>query len=197
MPKKSTTHFFLARHGETEWNRVRRLQGTLDSPLSPAGILQAKALARSCADKNIELVVSSPLGRACKTAELCSPLLGSNMLIDPSLIERHFGRWQSEYFDDLSDHKHFEHIFFRVTDKAPPGGESGIDCGRRIAQALQSIADNEQQKRILVITHGDAIRCFMAMLEQQSQCDAYSQYGNGKVFSVAFCHRQRQFEASH
>ena len=56
----TTTRFFLARHGETQWNKQQKLQGQLDSPLTQNGINQANQLAKSLTSYDIELIVSSP-----------------------------------------------------------------------------------------------------------------------------------------
>ena len=193
MSNKSTTEFLLARHGETEWNRIRRLQGRLDSPLSQAGQSQALTLAESMQNCGVDLILSSPLGRARETAKVCQEVLTLDLHLDEGLQERHFGQWQSQYFDELSHHDNFEAVFFQVTDRAPPGGESGVECGDRISKVLCSIANSFQQRKFLIVTHGDAIRCFLASLSQQGECDAYSQYGNGRVFPVNYCHQKNEF----
>ncbi|WP_196140985.1 histidine phosphatase family protein [Aliikangiella sp. G2MR2-5] len=185
------TRFFVARHGETEWNQYKRLQGRLDSPLTVAGQSQARNIARQLADSRIELIVSSTLGRAVHTAKICQQELAQQWIQDEQLVERDFGDWQSSFFDDLADQVLFESVFFRVTEDSPPNGESGIDCGARIENALQRLAVTNVEKRILVVTHGDAIRCLMDRLHAQGQCDAYSQYGNGRIFYLQFCHHQQ------
>lgn len=191
---KSSSYFYLARHGETDWNRHRRLQGHLNSDLSPTGKQQAESLAQLAEDNAIELIISSPLGRALDTAIICQKKLSLDLSISDELIERHFGDWQGLYFDDLQSETHFESIFFQVTEQSPPNGESGLDCAIRINNCLKSIALQHSQKRILVVTHGDAIRCFLSSLSHQSACDAYSQYGNGKLFPIEFCHTSQEFK---
>ncbi|TQV89625.1 histidine phosphatase family protein [Aliikangiella coralliicola] len=191
--EKQKTCFYLARHGETQWNKIRRLQGRLDSSLTVAGKNQATQIVESLSRAEIELIVSSPLGRAKSTAELCRSKISVELKIHDLLVERHFGDWQSSYFDDLSDKEHFEQVFFQVTEHAPPRGESGLECGSRIQQALSDIAQSHSESKILVVTHGDAIRCFMATLAQDSHCDAYSQYGNGKIFPINYCHQFERF----
>jgi len=101
-------------------------------------------------------------------------------------MERDFGEWQSHFFDDLHDQPYFQQVFLQVTDKAPPGGESGLACGERIDAALRSLAHQAPRRRLLVVTHGDAIRCFLARLSAEQGCDAYSQYGNGRIFTLTY-----------
>src|SRR4051794_24612515 len=92
----------LVRHGETEWNRARRYQGWLDSPLSPEGIAQAEAIGRllrrlpQAADADI---VASPLGRARHTAEIIAECLSDDrsyrrpVRFDERLREISLGSW--------------------------------------------------------------------------------------------------------
>jgi broad specificity phosphatase PhoE len=194
------THFLLARHGQTQWNLLKKLQGRLDSEITQIGYKQAEQLADSLALKSavnsVDLIVTSILTRASTTADICQQKLQCPMQTNEGLIERHFGDWQSQLFDDLSDEPYFSEVFFQVTEHAPPNGESGIDCANRFKQTLVEIAAQNPQKTILIVTHGDAIRCFSTQLKQVAFCDAYSQYGNGSVIEVAFDHQLGQFEAA-
>ncbi|NQZ11558.1 MAG: histidine phosphatase family protein [Algicola sp.] len=192
------THFLLARHGQTQWNLLKKLQGRLDSEITETGYQQAQQLAETLASKpaskSVDLIVTSPLPRASITANICQQKLQCPIQTNEGLIERHFGDWQSQLFDDLGDQPYFSEIFFQVTEHAPPNGESGIDCANRFKQALIEIATKNPQKAILIVTHGDAIRCFSTQLKQVAFCDAYSQYGNGSVIATEFDHQLEKFE---
>ncbi len=193
------TTFYLARHGETEWNRVKRLQGQMDSPLTQVGLLQAEQLALSLKNEGIGHIVSSPLSRALLTAEACQKGLNLDLSIDDNLMERHFGEWQQKLFNDLREEPDFENIFFRVTAHKPPNGESALQGAERFKLALQTIAKTCSENKILIVTHGDLLRCFLAQLNNKTFCDAYSQYGNGHCFRVVFDHLEKSFslESSH
>jgi len=196
MQTKKITQFLLARHGETQWNQLRRLQGSLDSALTERGQSQAIDLAHSMMEQSVDLILSSPLGRALSTASKCEKMLSSEINVHIGLVERHFGDWQGKYFDELTEEESFEDIFLQVTNDSPPNGESGIDCRIRILKTLTDVANNNPQKKILVITHGDAIRCFLDSFMKTNGNDAYSQYANGQVFPVEFCHISQQFSHS-
>src|SRR5919109_1408470 len=64
-----TMRLIIVRHGESEWNRIGRYQGQLDAPLSGLGLRQAEALADRLRQEPIEIIFTSPLQRAAKTAE--------------------------------------------------------------------------------------------------------------------------------
>ncbi len=81
----------LIRHGETEWNRVGRLQGREDSPLTERGLAQADRLARAAASLGVARVLASPLGRARITAERVAAATGAPLQIRDGLAEMAFG----------------------------------------------------------------------------------------------------------
>ena len=62
------TRFFLVRHGETEWNRIHRIQGSSDIPLNDTGRTQAKKAGAVLSRHSFDLIVASPLSRAMETA---------------------------------------------------------------------------------------------------------------------------------
>jgi len=188
------TKLYLARHGETEWNLEKRLQGRLNSPLTDSGISQALSLGERLCNHNIKAIYSSPLGRASQTALACQDILGIEITHREDLQERHFGDWQSSLFDELNGHENFENIFFMVTHHSPPNGESGTECANRINASLNDIVQQHVGQSVLAVTHGDAIRCFMSLITQESGTDAYSQYGNGKIFELDFCHNLKSFQ---
>ena len=69
------TKIYLARHGETLWNKTQRLQGQLDSELTSLGKIQSLDVANKLVTKNIDLIISSPLGRALESAYICQEKL--------------------------------------------------------------------------------------------------------------------------
>jgi len=86
-----TTTLYIARHGETEWNRAGKLQGHQDSPLTARGHHQAESLAVALNNKQITRVYSSDLGRAIQTARAVAKHLEVELIIDERLRERNFG----------------------------------------------------------------------------------------------------------
>lgn len=79
---------FLSRHGQTQWNLSGRLQGHLDSPLTPLGIKQAQQLALKADSLGIKRVISSDLGRAIQTAEIVASQLSCPINFDAGLALR-------------------------------------------------------------------------------------------------------------
>ena len=88
------TEILLARHGETDWNIGRRVQGHTDIPLNAAGVDQARALAEQLAGEPLTAVFSSDLSRALDTATAVANAHGLVVVVDPRLREKNFGTWE-------------------------------------------------------------------------------------------------------
>lgn len=149
---------YLVRHGQTEFNRERRIQGHNDSPLTELGVHQARAVGRLLRDLIRDRagwrIVSSPLGRAKSTAELISAELGGlTVELDDRLMEVTWGASDGRLRDDLSA-EHPE-TFGRTgwAFDAPTGGESYDAVRARVADWLDSLPP-EPERRIVAVSHG-------------------------------------------
>ena len=151
------TTLVLIRHGETEWNRAGRFQGHADSPLTPRGLAQARAVALALAEEKFDAFYSSDLGRAKKTASIIADRLGRRYLTDERLREQHYGLIQGHegkrareldpaFFEGLADGK-----------VAPQGGESRRQRHERAVTALKDIASRHLGGNVLVVTHGGVV----------------------------------------
>ena len=187
------TVFYLARHGETQWNKVQRFQGQLDSELTPRGKQQSSLLAQEFTNVLLSHIVCSPLGRAVNTANICRQLLNVPIKIDPALKERDLGPWQGQYLDEISHRPYFDEILHQFTDRAPPNGESATCCGQRIYHALKQLALTHLGESLLVVFHGEALRCFLSALGQQQCGNAYELYKNASVTRIEYSHQGECF----
>ncbi len=88
------TTILLVRHGETDWNRERRVQGHSDRPLNSTGMAQAEALVEELADEPIDAVYSSDLARAFDTAQGVASARALHVQPLPELREKNFGTWE-------------------------------------------------------------------------------------------------------
>src|SRR5262245_29409237 len=127
----------LARHGQTSWNALGRLQGHTDIELNDIGRDQARTLSATLASAELTAVWTSDLSRARQTGEIVAAALGlAAPRMDPDLRERHYG-----VFEGLSRHEcetqHPAAWQDWVAQKgAPPGGETRPDAAARMARAL-------------------------------------------------------------
>ena len=151
-PMATLPTIWFLRHGQTEWNRERRLQGHLDSPLTAQGIADAERQARLMQPilRDDPALFVSPLGRARQTAEIA--LAGADYRLDDRLKEIHAGDWQGALMDDLLASRP-DWAAARPTGleiyQAAPGGE-GKDA---FVQRIQSFLDDLTEPSV-VVAHG-------------------------------------------
>ena len=153
---------YLVRHGETEWNRDRRIQGQLDSPLTARGEDQARrvgtALAGLIGDGDGFDMVASPLGRARRSAEIIGHAMGfaAEHTADDRLNEMTWGAWDGLTLDEIEARDPGELARRRRDARQhwthePPGGESHAALAARVGGWLDDLAPG---RRIVAITHG-------------------------------------------
>jgi broad specificity phosphatase PhoE len=191
-------NFFITRHGETQWNKIGKFQGQLDSPLTEKGYQQAHLIAERLSQNNISCIVSSTLTRAKKTADICQKILDRPLIVNDKLIERNFGSWQGKLIADVQCDNNYQNIFHQVNNTAPPSGESGIECANRLQQCLINIANEHEHKHILVVSHGDILRCFLsASVNNFSNNHAINTqnkaFDNGCIFQINYNIEQQSF----
>lgn len=145
----------LIRHGETALNVARVLQPA-DTPLSARGIAQAEALASRLASMKVQLIVSSDLPRALRTAQAIAAATGAPVETTPLLQERNFGDWRGQPYDGMP-------IDPLTMHEAPPGGESAADFERRVALAFAHVVQRQAETglRLAVVTHGMLLRVLL------------------------------------
>jgi probable phosphoglycerate mutase len=153
---------YLVRHGQTEWNRQRRVMGRLAIPLSEVGIQQIRQLAASLKSWPIEAVVSSPLLRATESAQIIATALGLPFEQHEGLTEIAVGKWEGRYWDEL-DSDPIMKKFDRTPSKTrPPEGENLREVQKRAIRAIEEILSRGTLSRILVVSHADTIRAMIA-----------------------------------
>jgi probable phosphoglycerate mutase len=149
---------YLVRHGQTEFNRERRIQGHVDSQLTELGVRQAHAVGRLLADLIREpagwRVVSSPLGRARSTAEIVAAKLGALPVeLEPRLQEMSWGSYDGRLRAEV-EAEHPE--TFGKTGwafDAPTDGETYDDVCARVGAWLAELPP-EPERKIVAVSHG-------------------------------------------
>jgi len=145
------TRFFLVRHGETEWNKVRRIQGVSDIPLNDTGREQAHAVAEILSAHSFDAIVSSPLSRARDTARIIAERLGmSDPAIVERLIERNYGDAEGSHGQDL------DYLYPPGTEI--PGREPREAVTARALAALRELALGHPDSDVIAVAHGGVIR---------------------------------------
>jgi probable phosphoglycerate mutase len=158
IPSASTT-FLVVRHGETLWNNDGRIQGHLDSRLTPTGRAQAQALAGRLASEALHALYSSDLGRARETAAPIAAATGLAPVYDASLRERTYGIFESLTWTEIEARHPAEYARLATRDPAyvVPEGESAIAFRERLLAAFAALAERHPGERLAVVTHGGAL----------------------------------------
>ena len=151
----------LARHGETAWNALGKLQGHTDIELNATGREQARALAASLAGAGVRTVWTSDLGRARETGAIVASVLGlPEPRTEPELRERRFGVFEGLTRDECAAHHPDAWQAWLSKTAAPPGGEPIDEAVRRMGRALERIAAREEGPA-LVVSHGGLMRLWL------------------------------------
>jgi len=150
------TRIFIARHAETEWNRIRRIQGGgSDTPLNETGLRQVKCLAGRLATEKLEAIVSSPLGRAKVTAEAIAREHGNvHIELEPDLREIDAGELEGRLVAEVGGGLGLL-LTAITTNGLPrlPGGESLADVRDRAWRIIQRLAARFPDGEVLIVTH--------------------------------------------
>ena len=166
--KRKLIKIILIRHGETEWVRQRRYQGSTDIKLNSRGIRQARALARLLKKERPLAVYSSELSRAYETAQQIARACQQRTRVDQRLNEVSFGRWEGELHAGISERfpKAARNWYEARWASKPPGGESLGSLKKRVSGFLKDISQkfSNRDGTYIIITHGGPIRMFLIEL---------------------------------
>ena len=168
------TRIIAIRHGETPWNRERRIQGHTDIDLNAVGRWQAERAAEALRDEPIDAIYSSDLLRAKHTAQAiarhCQPNGAASVRTDAGLRERHFGIFEGHTYDaiDAQWPEEARRWKTREPDFAPDGGESPNNVLQRVRQTIARLAANHPDQQIIVVAHGGVMDMLYRLATQQT-----------------------------
>lgn len=148
----------LVRHGQSEWNATRRLQGQADIALSDQGRSEARALCETIAALAPDRAVASDLIRVHETAGLIG---GPAPVFDPGLREISVGDWTGRAISELMDVEPENYLGWRAGTFQPPGGEAWDDFVRRTSGVIEREVQAGGCDNLLVVCHGGVIRAIL------------------------------------
>jgi broad specificity phosphatase PhoE len=175
------TTLLLARHGETDWNRELRIQGSSDIELNDLGRAQARALAQELEHVDLDAIYASDLSRARGTAEVVAASHGLDLHLDSRLRERSFGSWEGLTREDVA----------ALPDGSQHDGETDDQVRERVLEAVQAIADTHPGQQVLVVSHGGALNT----LWHHALGERIERWANCAVYKLAV--REGEFLAVH
>lgn len=143
--------FYFIRHGQTDWNKEERLQGSLDIPLNETGIAQAKAAAELTKDLPIDLIITSDLSRAKDTTDIINKTLQVPVIIDERIRERHAGKLEGVLESELT--KEQIDTRYHSPELVEEEGEPFSEFTIKIIKAINENLKNNPNKNILFSAH--------------------------------------------
>ena len=162
----------LVRHGESQWNLENRFTGWVDVDLSPKGEREAAAAGHVLKGVPVDVLFTSVLKRAMRTAEIACAEAGINDIPvhrDEALNERHYGDLQGLNKAETAEKFGADqvHVWRRSYDVPPPNGESLKDTQTRVAPYYQSqiVPLLREGKNVMVVAHGNSLRALVMFVE--------------------------------
>lgn len=157
----------LVRHGETDWNKEFRVQGSFDTPLSDTGIKQALELAGKIRQIKFDRVYTSYLKRAIKTAEIALEGLDVPVHKHQGFNERKFGEYEGRLIQEIEAEFGKGALNLRTT----LGGETNNEFTLRVNSTFNEVLTLHPQDTILIIAHGGTIRELNQRLSNSAKMD--------------------------
>jgi probable phosphoglycerate mutase len=167
---KKTT-IYIVRHGQTQWNAEKRMQGQCDSPLTEQGIRQATWLRDALHNIDFDAIYSSSSPRARRTAEILRHQRERELTLHNDLQEIYMGSWEGKTQQELrQNHAAAYTAFWETPHLYHPenGGESFHDMQSRVIPLIDSLLTRQQGKTILIVTHTVTLKIIMSHFEKRS-----------------------------
>jgi len=151
---------FLVRHGETEWNTMKRVQGHTDTTLTEKGLEQTRRISNRLYKENIDVIYASDLRRAYRTAEIIGDKLNLGVHSLKELREINFGCWEGLTANEVKEKYREEHLLWmqEAHKLILPGAETLLDVQQRMLKSVWELLKIHSNKNLLLVSHGTAIK---------------------------------------
>lgn len=184
----------LIRHGQTNYNAKRLIQGRVDEPLNNIGKRQARTAGDvlKTLDFNIDALISSPLSRALETGVIVGKKLKfkDNIILDYNFIERNFGKYELTTIED-----NFPRI---VQDEFNEEGyEDNAAIFKRISEGILNLDKTYQGKTVLIAAHAHVIRSFYILMDPNKYNFTNFFLGNGSIHIFEYKNDQLSLLETH
>lgn len=179
------TDITLVRHGETDWNKKRIIQGRFDIPLNETGMEQAIRTAKNFSKDSFDHIFCTPLIRTKQTALIIAKNIhfSDPVKIVDELIERDFGQ---------ADGKNIDEYYPRVLRGEIPDMETHEAIEHRVITALKTLAKTHPEQKLLVVCHSHVIKAALVALDAKKY--SYSTHlQNGSITNLVFNQEEDRF----
>jgi broad specificity phosphatase PhoE len=161
---------YITRHGETEWNREKRMQGWLDSNLTENGIKNAVSLGERLKETELTAIFSSPSGRTKATTSLIRGERDIPVIYEENLKEIKLGEWEGKTHSSIKEmyQAQYESFWKAPHQYTSVGGETFEETRARAIQVLNRIKKEYVSGNILIVTHSVLIKCLYSFFRNTS-----------------------------
>lgn len=183
-PRELYCKLYIVRHGETDWNVMRKIQGNTDIPLNEVGIKQAEEIGKRFVDERLAIAFSSDLLRAKKTAKIISAQHNLNVIAKEVLREKNFGEMEGKHQSDMiKAYSLYEKLASKEISnhRIANGAETDEEVIARILTFLRETSLAYKGKNVLVVSHGGILRLLLIHLGLGS----YKNFPPGSIKNTA------------
>ena len=178
---------YIIRHGQTDWNIAKKIQGRQDIPLNERGHFQAQCLGKAMENRPITAVFSSPQIRAMETAIAVASPAGVPVIPVRDLMEINYGVWEGKAEEELlrDDRALYEAWWSHPAETAPPEGESINQVNERCRQAWKEIKP-QLTGDAAIVAHGGLLAHFMEQLLGSESIAASTVAHNASITTIEY-----------
>ena len=178
---------YIIRHGQTDWNIAKKIQGRQDIPLNERGHFQAQCLGKAMENRPITAVFSSPQIRAMETAIAVASPAGVPVIPVRDLMEINYGVWEGKTEEELlrDDRALYEAWWSHPAETAPPEGESINQGNERCRQAWKEIKP-QLTGDAAIVAHGGLLGHFMEQLLGSESIAASTVAHNASITTIEY-----------
>ncbi|HEV8289337.1 MAG TPA: histidine phosphatase family protein [Candidatus Norongarragalinales archaeon] len=161
------TKLFLVRHGQSEGNFKQVVQGRSEYGLTTKGKQQALDVAHFLAEEGFDVVYSSPQQRAFETASIIANQKHLPVNVSRDLVERDYGKYEGIGWNEVSP-QHADRFEYFYSENNPALEQAGVETISQVRNrglaAIKQIVHENNEKKIVVVTHGGLLRCIAMTL---------------------------------
>jgi valyl-tRNA synthetase len=167
---ENNENIYLVRHGETDFNKNGKVQGSTNIPLNETGRAQAKEAGEKLKGIKVDYVICSDLIRAKETAEIIQSITGGTLIIDPEIKEKSYGDLEGQDKTELK--LRFPDMY--TYEWRPTNGESYKDAEERMHAAFEKITETYKGKNIVIVSHGAVLRTLIKRLRNIDSIEMFA-----------------------
>ena len=178
---------YIIRHGQTDWNIAKKIQGRQDIPLNERGHFQEQCLGKAMENRPITAVFSSPQIRAMETAIAVASPAGVPVIPVRDLMEINYGVWEGKTEEELlrDDRALYKAWWSHPAETAPPEGESINQVNERCRQAWKEIKP-QLTGDAAIVAHGGLLAHFMEQLLGSESIAASTVAHNASITTIEY-----------